>query len=965
MQMHWFGLVTLLSTGCYSSWETKDVDGDGVSGLTDCWESAEDPVPPAGAMEYDTPLTAADIFVGAEDRPYDGIDQNCDGLDDFDQDGDGFIPNAYVGIATINLAETGALPGGDCDDEDALRHPDTEEICDGVINGCDATLPEDELDGDGDGFVSCTVVDSGWVGDEAIQGGGDCDDEDPILFPMQEWFGDSDGDGFGEAGDTKVSCTQPDGYELNNDDCNDEDASIYPEAPELCDGYPNACGTELPDDEIDNDGDGYVECSIDAGGWDGSRQVIGGDDCSDIDGTVFVSQTYYADNDGDTFGDPNTQTVACELPSGYVLDANDCNDGDATVYLGALELCDGQSNACAATIPSDETDYDIDGFVECTIDGGGWDGDTSVIGGGDCNDFDANEFPGQVWYADLDGDTFGNPATAQTSCQQPSNTSLDNTDCDDADDTVYVGATELCDGQLNACGGTMLVGEIDADGDGYSICSLDTGGWDGLGTVIGGDDCADDDAFTHPGAAFVEAPADCMRDEDGDGYGSTTVSGNIVGGTDCNDTDSTVHPNATELCDGLINTCVGTLPSDEVDNDGDGYVECSWDGNGWDGVSTVIGGDDCNDSSQEENPMAEWFNDGDADGFGDIDFGFNGCAQPNGFVSNSDDCDDNDEMTYPNAPEICDGVVNACDGLLPVNELDNDGDGFVACTIDATGWNGDAIQGGDDCLDTDEFAFPGAASAESATDCMRDADLDGYGDDRSGFGFIAGSDCNDNEDTVYEGAPELCDGQLNDCYSGGVPFVELDGDGDGWVACEVDGGGWDGSTPIDGGGDCNSNNGNIHPYAIEDADAIDDNCDGLEGSGVTSCIGEMGTFGGTEKYFLYCDVQRAPSGGSFLCRNTGYDDLASINSSAEMNFAESLASDDFLIGLERDNNSSAWTWMDDPNGSPVYYFGNFLSASQSSSGTNARVKMTGSGTVNMWETIDSTTTSRVMCSTTF
>ena len=139
-----------------------------------------------------------------------------------------------------------------------------------------------------------------------------------------------------------------------------------------------------------------MECSFDVDGWDGDIAVIGGDDCSDQDGTVFVSQTYYIDADVDGFGTPNTPINACEQPTGYVLNSNDCNDDDATVYLNAIELCDGQSNACASTIPSDETDYDIDGYVECTIDGGGWDGDTSVIGGNDCNDVNANEFPGQV-----------------------------------------------------------------------------------------------------------------------------------------------------------------------------------------------------------------------------------------------------------------------------------------------------------------------------------------------------------------------------------------------------------------------------------------------------------------------------------------------------------------------------------------------------------------------------------------
>ena len=963
MHIHWLGFATLLSSGCYSSWETKDADGDGVSGLTDCWESAEDPVPPVGAMEYDSPIRAADIYVGAEDRPYDGIDQNCDGLDDFDQDGDGFVPNAYVGVATLGLLETGELPGGDCDDEDALRHPDTEEVCDGVINGCDATLPENEIDNDGDGFVDCTVVDSGWQGDESVQGGDDCDDDDPILFPTQEWYGDSDSDGFGEDGDVQISCTEPDGHVLNRDDCNDDDATIYPEATEICDGLVNACGGVLPEDEIDNDGDGYVECSIDSDGWDGAVEVVGGDDCSDTDGTVFVSQTYYIDTDQDGYGTPNVPMTACEQPNGYVLNAEDCNDDDATVYLNAPELCDGQSNACAATIPADETDYDIDGYVECSIDGGGWDGDTSVIGGNDCDDFSATEFPGQVWYADLDNDTFGNPSADQVSCQQPSNTSLDNTDCDDTDDTVYPGATELCDGQLNACGNSMLSGEVDADGDGYAICSLDSGGWDGLGTVIGGDDCADGDAFTFPGAAFAESILDCMRDEDEDGYGSQIVSGSTISGTDCDDEDATIHPNAAEICDGQINTCVGNLPSDEIDGDGDGYVECTWDSTGWDGVGTVVGGDDCNDADPIEFPTQEWYQDSDGDEYGG-DVVMNSCLKPSGFEATGGDCDDDDPMTYPSASEICDGVVNDCGGgNLPSNETDDDGDGYVECEVDSSGWNGSSqVVGGDDCLDSDAFTYPGAASAESATDCMRDADLDGYGDDSLGQSFVAGHDCDDNEDTVYEGAPELCDGQLNSCYNQTPVYLEeLDTDGDGYVECAIDSGGWDGSSAVVGGDDCNDNVASIHPFAAEDADTVDNNCDNIESSrGIFSCVGDMGSFGGTDKYFLFCDVSRHSVQAHFLCEDSGYDDLASINSVTEMNFAVSLASSNFLIGYSRSSSSAPWEWMDGSTG--TYEFDPFT---QSGGGTNTVVELNGNGTVARWRAVSSTFSTRFVCSSTF
>ena len=76
MQIHIAGLRYTTEFRLLQQRETKDVDGDGVSGLTDCWESVEDPVSPAGSMEYDSPIRAADIYVGAEDRPYDGIDRN-------------------------------------------------------------------------------------------------------------------------------------------------------------------------------------------------------------------------------------------------------------------------------------------------------------------------------------------------------------------------------------------------------------------------------------------------------------------------------------------------------------------------------------------------------------------------------------------------------------------------------------------------------------------------------------------------------------------------------------------------------------------------------------------------------------------------------------------------------------------------------------------------------------------------
>ena len=116
------------------------------------------------------------------------------------------------------------------------------ERCDGVINLCNGFLPEEEQDIDGDLYVGCTIHEDGWIGDESILGG---------------------------------------------DDCNNEDALVSPVATEICDGRVNICGDTISDDELDLDGDRFVACSIDPLGWWGSPLVIGGDDCEPENDNVF------------------------------------------------------------------------------------------------------------------------------------------------------------------------------------------------------------------------------------------------------------------------------------------------------------------------------------------------------------------------------------------------------------------------------------------------------------------------------------------------------------------------------------------------------------------------------------------------------------------------------------------------------------------------------------------------------
>ncbi len=106
--------------------------------------------------------------------------------------------------------------------------------------------------------------------------------------------------------------------------------------------------------------------------------------------------TWYLDLDGDGFGDPGWSRDSCERPSAVAVeDGSDCDDNDAGVFPGAAELCD-------------RVDQDCDGDV-----------DEDDVGGG--------------WYADSDGDGWGDAQQPLASCDPAVGGSLDDSDCDDAD----------------------------------------------------------------------------------------------------------------------------------------------------------------------------------------------------------------------------------------------------------------------------------------------------------------------------------------------------------------------------------------------------------------------------------------------------------------------------------------------------------------------------------------------------
>ena len=256
---------------------------------------------------------------------------------DSDDDGYGDPNNSYTGCAQ---AEGWVTNNSDCDDSNDLINPDASEVCDDIDNDCDNLIDDDDPD--------------------AIAGN-------------NTFYIDDDGDGFGNAQITIMSCTAPAGYVEDNTDCDDSNPNINPDAPEVCDGIDNNCNNQ-----------------IDEGGL----------------------TTFYADADGDGFGDINVTIQDCTAPANYVADNTDCDDNDPNINPNATETCDGIDNNCNNQI------------------------DEGAL---------------LTFYADVDGDNFGDNNVSVQACTAPANYVTDNTDCDDNNPNINPNATELCDGIDNNC----------------------------------------------------------------------------------------------------------------------------------------------------------------------------------------------------------------------------------------------------------------------------------------------------------------------------------------------------------------------------------------------------------------------------------------------------------------------------------------------------------------------------------
>jgi len=227
---------------------------------------------------------------------------------------------------------------------DGIQNGDETDI---DCGGPDCPTCPDDTDDDGDGFS---------------ENEGDCDDNNPDIYPGVLEYRDADGDGYGNPNESREVCDRFSNigaangdYVSQAGDCDDDNPEINPDAFEICgNGIDENCdGSDGICTDEDNDNDGYSALEGDCNDNDPSINPGAEEVCYDgidnnCDGQIDEKSTFYIDRDGDGYGDVNSRAYDLCLPRlGMVLVAGDCDDRNPSVHPGAEEICgDRLDNDC-------------------------------------------------------------------------------------------------------------------------------------------------------------------------------------------------------------------------------------------------------------------------------------------------------------------------------------------------------------------------------------------------------------------------------------------------------------------------------------------------------------------------------------------------------------------------------------------------------------------------------------------
>jgi hypothetical protein len=683
--------------GCYQDndndgWGTVTVENLSTSGGATCVSSTTHAIRGGDCHDSTAPgASDASANPGATETTGNRLDDNCDGiLSCFtDSDGDSYGTSVPVTVATASLTADGngrytcASPASNRSDVSGDCHDDTTSARPGLTE-----VTGNDLDDDCNGTLACfTDGDADGYGRGASANVGDIANVSTSVETPDPRTG-------------RFTCVDPtDNRAAVAGDCHDDAAAAYPGA------------TEIPGDDLDNDCNSIVAC--------------------------------YRDSDGDTYGTSVVDTYnnatsrpynaavrwTCASGANRASRAGDCHDDTAAANPGV-----------AAEVVGNTFDDDCNGVAQCYRD-------DDRDGFGTASLVAASTHPSTAgWFICLSV----NGRSPQLSTSNPT------FDCDDQDAGLSPGLTETAGNLIDEnCSGAIDC-YVDADTDGFGTAAgtkvsravtSNNRGVCTSGSSTTNNDCHDNRASANPGQPEVvgnnfdddcSGAAQCYRDADRDGYGTTEVindggdlqctaanqeapiGGNTATETDCHDDEPLANK-------GVTTETVGN----KFDDDCNGVALCyqNLDRDNY-GVATTVA------DRSPRSAATGWY----------------ACDAAEQEAQISGDCHDDEPNAHPLGTEV---VGNAFD---------------------------------DDC--------------SGRARCYRDTDHDGYGDSHESYDGVARASVIDDDGTTTSAGRYTCDpaqgeatvaGDCHDDQASANPGVSdevvgnnFDDDCDGRVECYQD-----------------------------------------------------------------------------------------------------------------------------------------------------------------------------------